>query len=224
MGLLSRFTPDPIEEKMRGLFNFIANPLDTTNKFYVNNVLPEAKRPINRFNPSPEQKQQLQNVMSSPYPQVDPAPQQPASIPERAMMNSPQVQQQPKQKKMRQFKSAAGNEYQVEDNDTYNNANIKQLVEKYFPRDQVDNALRVMAGESGGEWWKIGDDYIIPGDISEQMGKPLPSYGLFQIRSFPERPNKDTLMDPEQNVKYAAKLYKDRGWGQWTVARNLGLD
>ena len=123
----------------------------------------------------------------------------------------------------RTYTSAAGNRYEIPKIDQYDNANIEELVKKYFPKSQWANAMRVIQGESGGRWYQIGDDYIIPGDISEQTGTPIPSYGIFQVRAFPGRPSPEKLLDPEINIKYAADLWKRSGWQPWTVGRELGL-
>ena len=93
-----------------------------------------------------------------------------------------------------------------------------ELIKKYFPENQWQNAYNVMTGESGGKWWAVGDDYPI-------KGQTIPSYGLFQIRALPGRPDPQTLMNPEENVKYAARLWQESGnsWSPWTVGRELGL-
>jgi hypothetical protein len=93
---------------------------------------------------------------------------------------------------------------------------IADLIKKYFPPDQWANALAVMKGESGGNAGAVGDNYPINGVYA-------PSYGLFQIRGLPGRPDKNQLLDPEFNVKYAADMYKNQGWGPWTAARKLGI-
>lgn len=90
------------------------------------------------------------------------------------------------------------------------------LIKKYFPEDQWDNAIKVMQGESGGNPKAVGDQYPIKGEIR-------PSYGLFQIRTFPGRPSSRALLDPETNVKFAAKMWKEQGWNPWTAARKLGI-
>lgn len=99
-------------------------------------------------------------------------------------------------------------------NDTYNIA--EALVRKHFPKNQWQNALKVIQGESGFNPQAVGDNYPIRGEVR-------PSYGLFQIRTFPDRPSPRQLMDPETNVAYAAKLYGQQGWRPWTAARKLGL-
>ncbi len=90
------------------------------------------------------------------------------------------------------------------------------LVQKYFPKDQWANAMKVMQGESGGRADAVGDNYPI-------KGQTIPSYGLFQIRALPGRPKPEVLLNPEENVKYAANLYKAQGWKPWTAARKLGI-
>ena len=93
---------------------------------------------------------------------------------------------------------------------------INPFIKKYFPQEQWQNAQRVMMGESGGRADAIGDNYPIGGEIR-------PSYGLFQIRTFPDRPSPDQLLDPEVNVKYAAEMQAKQGWGPWSAARKLGI-
>lgn len=90
------------------------------------------------------------------------------------------------------------------------------LIQKYFPPEQWANAKAVMMGESGGNPSAIGDNYPI-------RGETIPSYGLFQIRGLPGRPDSSTLLDPEKNVAYAANMQKQQGWSPWTAARNLGI-
>lgn len=91
-----------------------------------------------------------------------------------------------------------------------------ELIKKHFPKDQWQNAYQVMLGESGGNSGAIGDNYPIQGEVR-------PSYGLFQIRTFPNRPAPEDLLNPEENVAYAAKLWKAQGWKPWTAARKLGI-
>jgi len=90
------------------------------------------------------------------------------------------------------------------------------LIKKYFPQDQWDNAVKVMMGESGGNPAAVGDNYPI-------AGQTIPSYGLFQIRALQGRPDPSILTNPEENVKYAAEMYKNEGWGPWTAAQKLGI-
>lgn len=97
-----------------------------------------------------------------------------------------------------------------------NQDDIFKLVQKHFPQNEWQNAMRVIGGESGFNVNAVGDNYPIRGLLA-------PSYGLFQIRALKGRPNPKTLLDPEENIKYAAKLFKSQKWQPWTIARKLGL-
>lgn len=101
------------------------------------------------------------------------------------------------------FAGGQGNSQPVE--------NWRSLVARYFPASQVNNALRVMQLESGGNpsAWK--------NDAIED------SRGLFQINVRAHGTSMGNLFDPETNVRYASELYARQGWGPWTAARMLGL-
>ena len=82
----------------------------------------------------------------------------------------------------------------------------RPLVEKYFPPELVDKALYVIQGESGG-------NATITGDGGNAIG-------LFQIHhggSISGRPDAEVLLDPEQNIKYAAKQLgaASGNWAAW---------
>ena len=95
----------------------------------------------------------------------------------------------------------------------------RTLVAKYFPADQVDNALAVMNIESAG------------GDANAHLYSDITgddSWGLYQINRYGRlaqgRPSAEWLRDPENNIKYAAGMYAGQGWTPWTnTARKLGL-
>lgn len=93
---------------------------------------------------------------------------------------------------------------------------LMPLIQKYFPPDQWQNAYAVASAESGGNPQAVGDNYPID-------GQTIPSYGLFQIRGLPGRPDPQTLLNPEQNVAYAAQMWSQQGWQPWTTARRMGL-
>lgn len=97
---------------------------------------------------------------------------------------------------------------------------IFELIKKYFPQNQWDNALAVARGESGLNPNAIGDNYPIDTGNGPET---IPSYGLFQIRGLAGRPPKERLLNPEFNVHYAADMFKQQGWRPWSVARKLGL-
>ena len=84
--------------------------------------------------------------------------------------------------------------------------NVEQwrpLVAAYFPADQVDRALRVMACESGG---------------NPNAYNPSGASGLMQVLAswadnFGYTPA--DLFDPAINLHVASILYFDGGWGHW---------
>ncbi len=90
---------------------------------------------------------------------------------------------------------------------------INPLIQKYFPKDQWVTAQAVMLAESGGNANAKGDDYAI-------NGLHAPSYGLFQIRALPGRPDPSTLVNPEANVAYAAQMWQSQGWQPWSAYTN----
>jgi hypothetical protein len=79
-----------------------------------------------------------------------------------------------------------------------------------------------MKGESGCRANAVGD--TAPKYISwrgdEKRGY---SVGLMQIRLIGNRPNELYLRDPENNVKYAAGMFKAQGWCPWSAAHAIGL-
>lgn len=91
--------------------------------------------------------------------------------------------------------------------------NYRALIAKYFPASQVDNALRVMQGESSG-------------DPRAHATQGEDSRGLFQLnvgKGANPQLAQYNLYDPETNIRLAAQMYNERGWQPWTAARNLGL-
>lgn len=97
----------------------------------------------------------------------------------------------------------------------------RPLVAKYFPADQVDNALAVMHCESGGVSSRVGDTNLTYWSDGTLYGY---SVGLMQVRRLPGRPEKDWLLDPENNIKWSAGLWRARGWQpSWSCATRLGI-
>jgi len=80
------------------------------------------------------------------------------------------------------------------------------LVSKYFPAEQVDNALLTMKLESG-----CNKDAVSPTD----------DHGLFQINKGLKTFGKQ-IYDPEFNVKLAYEgFYAKRGWRPWYAVRGI---
>jgi|GEM_PF-1396322 len=93
----------------------------------------------------------------------------------------------------------------------------RPLVAKYFPANQVNNALSVMKGESGGN----------PNAINDNPRTRDYSVGLFQINLYgglaKSRPSEAWLLIPENNIAYASRVWKNQGWTPWSYARKIGL-
>ena len=88
----------------------------------------------------------------------------------------------------------------------------RYLVEKYFPPEQVENALLIMNCESGGN-----PKAINYGDL-ERTG--YGSYGLFQIHG----PTNWEWDNPEVNTDRAVTKFYMGGWESWkNCAIKLGL-
>ncbi len=87
------------------------------------------------------------------------------------------------------------------------------LIQKYFPREQWQNARRVMQAESGG-------------DPRAHNTNGEDSRGLFQINVGPGANTqlaKYNLFDPETNVRLAAEKWQGEGWRPWTTAVQMGI-
>ncbi len=87
------------------------------------------------------------------------------------------------------------------------------LIQKYFPREQWENARRVMQAESHG-------------DARAHNTNGEDSRGLFQINVGPGANTglaKYNLFDPETNVRLAAQKWQGEGWRPWTTAVQMGI-
>jgi hypothetical protein len=90
-------------------------------------------------------------------------------------------------------------------------AEVRRLVAKYFPANQVENALAVMKCESGFNANAVNwGDARITG---------MPSCGLFQINA----KQNWAWNDPEANVRRAHLMWSSRGWQPWSCAKKLGI-
>ncbi len=102
-----------------------------------------------------------------------------------------------------------------EDKEDFTPPSPRELVKKYFGNDKT--AVAVMMCESMGDPDRIGDldkTYWKNGKIYGD------SIGLFQIRTFEGRPDREQLKDPEFNVKYAKELYEKSNWQPWSCWNN----
>jgi hypothetical protein len=91
-----------------------------------------------------------------------------------------------------------------------NRGNWDALLQAHFgPAWQ--EARAIMMCESGGNANAVGGAWT-----------GIASYGLMQIRALPGRPSPQWLVNPENNVSYAAGIYRAQGWGPWSCKYVLG--
>jgi hypothetical protein len=67
-------------------------------------------------------------------------------------------------------------------------------------------ARAIMICESGGNANAMGP-------LQLNGNRP---YGLMQIMSMPGRPSPEWLLNPENNIAFAASIYRAQGWGPWS--------
>lgn len=104
----------------------------------------------------------------------------------------------------------------------------RKYVVKYFPANEVENAMRIMQKESGGNF------LIVTPPLGKFFaGMPVTagyegsqSWGLYQIndKAHPEV-DFSRVLDPDYNVQQAARIFKEAGnsWSQWSASRVPGV-
>jgi hypothetical protein len=109
---------------------------------------------------------------------------------------------------------------------------IEELVTRYFGSESK-TAIAIMMCESSGDSQRIGDTHISFWNNGELLGR---SIGLFQIRTGGNehgviwnraKANGMTVTEfeakmknPEENIKYAKKIYDKSGWQRWACFTN----
>jgi len=93
-----------------------------------------------------------------------------------------------------------------------NKLSIKDKILKKFGTDGIKMAA-VATCESNMTADRIGDSYPIHGQI-------IPSVGVFQIRLLKDRPSKEWLLNEDNNISYAAGMYKSQGLTPWLWCGN----
>lgn len=83
---------------------------------------------------------------------------------------------------------------------------VEDKIRKVFGKE-ADNALKIVACESGGNPTALGD-----------TNTKYPSAGLFQIRLLPERGiTKEQMFNVDENINYAKMLFDKTGtWRHWS--------
>jgi hypothetical protein len=108
------------------------------------------------------------------------------------------------------------------------NGMVLALVRRYFPADQVGNAMAVVTCESDQQWWQRG---AVNHDGTRD-------WGLFQLNDggtlqgalarlglHPSSMRAAQLMalNPTINARAAQVIYRDRGWSPWVCAYLKGV-
>ena len=91
------------------------------------------------------------------------------------------------------------------------------LIAKHFGVNNLNIAKAVMRAESGCRADAVGDGDITYIENGTTYGM---SCGLFQIRSFPERPSCEAMKDARKNIEYAASMFATQGWTPWSAYLN----
>lgn len=92
----------------------------------------------------------------------------------------------------------------------------EEMIREVFGKD-ADVAIAIAKAESNLNPDAVGDKHLTYQRDGKQYGD---SIGLFQIRTFPDRPHRDLLKDPYINVRYAYVIYTKHGFAAWSVFKS----
>ena len=95
--------------------------------------------------------------------------------------------------------------------------NIESMICEVFGQD-CEMALKIAQCESGVREEAVGDHAIAYMQDGIEYGK---SYGIFQIRHLPGRPDPSQLLDAKFNINYAWNLYQRSSWNPWSCKYKL---
>ena len=87
---------------------------------------------------------------------------------------------------------------------------VKMIEEKFG--EKAEKAIKIAQCESHMNPQAVGDHKIAYMKDGKEYGK---SYGIFQVRHLPGRPEPEQLVDPQFNVEYAYQVYQKQGWDAW---------
>ena len=93
---------------------------------------------------------------------------------------------------------------------------IEEKIKSVFGADS-EKALKIARCESQLNHLAVGDHKIAYVKDGKEYGK---SYGVFQIRSLPGRPEPTELFDRDFNIEYAYQVYQRQGWDAWMWCSN----
>lgn len=97
-------------------------------------------------------------------------------------------------------------------------ASIEEKIRKAWAgTGQEDVAVAVAKAESRLIHNNIGDLAIVYWEDGKQYGM---SVGVFQIRILPGRPDIGTLLNVDENIRFARDLWERSGWQPWSVYKS----
>lgn len=92
----------------------------------------------------------------------------------------------------------------------------RPLVARFFPENQIENALKIMTCEC-----KSGN----PVTVNDNPATGDYSVGLFQINLYGNlakaRPSEEWLKSAENNIQYASQVFSKQGWHPWSCKKVL---
>lgn len=94
---------------------------------------------------------------------------------------------------------------------------IEKLICDVFG-DDCEDALKIARCESGLRADAVGDNHLVFERDGVEYGR---SYGPFQIRHLPTRPDPEKLLNAEFNVQYAKQMFDVQNWSPWTCKKVL---
>lgn len=104
---------------------------------------------------------------------------------------------------------------------------IQSLIRKYFPRDQLGNAMAVSACESGHSDAKgaVNSDGTIDWGVFQlnDGGTLQASLDAIGVSYSSTAEARQLALETDTNVKAAAQIYAERGWAPWVCAYKIGV-
>ena len=105
----------------------------------------------------------------------------------------------------------------VTNNIVYVNVDPRTLIKEVFG-NEATLAIAIAMAESHMRPDRIGDTHLTyTGKDGQMYGD---SIGLFQIRTFPDRPHREMLKDAYFNIRYAKIIRDKQGFRAWSVYNN----
>ena len=107
--------------------------------------------------------------------------------------------------------------YQREKRLVHVTTDAKTLIKKLW-KEEWPIAHAIVMAESRYKPDAVGDEHLMYIRNGKEYGD---SIGIFQIRTFEDRPDREILKDPYINIYYAYyRIYSKYGWGAWGSYNN----